>query len=209
MRFARDVWMFFLPLLFTAGGLLLFGFNAPAGAVLAIALFVLYFFRDPEREITKEPGAVVSPADGKVVRLDRDWFDETTGEKRTRISIFLSIFSVHVNRYPVTGKVIRKEIIGGKFLAAFNHRASEENSRSVVVIDSDYGKVTVKQIVGLIARRIICRAEVGGSAVIGERYGLIRFGSRVDITLPATAEVMVKLKDKVNGGASVIARLAS
>jgi phosphatidylserine decarboxylase len=169
---------------------------------------VLYFFRDPAREITAEPVAVVSPADGRVHRIDRDWYDETTREKRTRISIFLSIFDVHINRFPVSGTIEKKEMRPGRYLAAFNHMASEENAQSVLVINSDYGKVTVKQIVGIIARRIVCNADEGQSAVKGERYGLIRFGSRMDVTLPANAKVEVNLKDKVYGGSSLLARLS-
>ncbi len=207
MSVARDAWMFFLPLLGLAGGLYFAEQKPAAGIVFSLALFVLFFFRDPYRKITNEPNAVVSPADGVVVKIDRDWFDDTTNEKRIRISIFLSIFNVHINRYPISGKVIKKEMIDGKFLAAFNHMASEENSRSVITINSAYGKVTVKQIVGLIARRIVCNTLEGDEAVKGERYGLIRFGSRMDVTLPATATVDVKLKDKVHGGSSIIAHM--
>jgi len=203
---AKEAWVFVLPLLIVAGLLFYFGFGNTALFFFGLTLFVIFFFRDPKREISKDPLTVVSPGDGKVVKIDRDWFDDTTGEKRIRISIFLSVFNVHINRYPVSGKVVKKEILDGKFLAAFNHMASEENSRSVVTIDSPYGMVTVKQIVGLIARRIVCRSQVGNYAVKGNRYGLIRFGSRMDVTLPADAEVLVGLKDNVNGGSSLLAR---
>jgi len=207
MSVASDAWRFFIPLALISAVLYLSGLT-PAFAVAALlALFVLYFFRDPARVIPDEKNVVVSPGDGRVHRIDTDFLDEITGEKRKRISIFLSIFNVHINRFPVSGTIEKKEIRGGKFLAAFNHMASEENAQSVLVINSEYGIVTVKQIVGLIARRIVCRAAQGQTAVKGERYGLIRFGSRMDIILPFTAEINVKLKDKVHGGSSVLARL--
>jgi len=209
MRIASDAWRFFIPLVIGAGILLVLGFGKTSILLSLLALFILFFFRDPERKIPEEPNLVVSPADGRVVKIDHDWFDDTTGEKRIRLSIFLTIFNVHINRYPVSGKVVRKEIIPGKFLAAFNHMASEENSRSVVVIDSDYGKITVKQIVGLIARRIICNTEEGETAVRGERYGLIRFGSRMDVIMPPGTELLAQRGDKVYGGSSAIARLIS
>lgn len=204
---ASDAWRFFIPLAAVATGFYFAGQTVLCAVSWALAFFVLYFFRDPTREIPAEPDVVVSPGDGTVHRIDTDWFDETTGEKRQRISIFLSIFNVHINRFPVSGRIEKKEMRDGKFLAAFNHMASEENAQSVLVIDSDYGKVTVKQIVGLIARRIVCNAEQGDTAVKGERYGLIRFGSRMDITLPASAELKVKLKDKVYGGSTQLAHL--
>jgi phosphatidylserine decarboxylase len=208
MNVASDAWRFFIPLALVAAGLYLAGLPVLCAVASGLAFFILFFFRDPARDIPEEPELVVSPADGRVHRIDRDWFDETTGEKRTRISIFLSIFDVHINRFPVSGTIEKKEMRDGKFLAAFNHMASEENAQSVLVIKSDYGIVTVKQIVGLIARRIVCNAKQGQNAVKGERYGLIRFGSRMDVTLPANAEVNVNLKDKVHGGSSVLARLS-
>lgn len=206
MKVASDAWMFFIPLAVATVSLFTAGYFFAGAVVCGLALFVLYFFRDPFRQIPVDPSVVVSPGDGVIVRIDRDWFDEITKEKRIRISIFLSIFNVHINRFPVSGRIEKKEMRNGKFLAAFNHMASEENSQSVLVIDSDYGKVIVKQIVGLIARRIVCNARQGDLAVKGERYGLIRFGSRMDIILPASAEIKISLKDKVSGGSSVLAR---
>jgi phosphatidylserine decarboxylase len=207
IKIASDAWMFFFPLVILAGGFIWAGYNATGSLFFGLALFILFFFRDPDREIPAVPNGVVSPADGTVIRIDRDWLDDTTGEKRTRVSIFLSIFSVHVNRFPVSGKIIKKEFHHGKFMAAFNHLASEENSRSVLVIDTEYGIVTVKQIVGLIARRIVCNANEGDEAVKGARFGLMRFGSRMDVIMPSSAELKVELKDKVKGGSSIIALL--
>ncbi|MDH5542561.1 MAG: phosphatidylserine decarboxylase family protein [Nitrospinota bacterium] len=208
MKIASDAWMFVIPLLLGGGIVYATGYRGASLVFIALALFVMFFFRDPEREIPQDANGIVSPADGTIVRIDHDWLDDSTGEKKTRVSIFLSIFNVHINRYPIAGKVIKKEFINGKFLAAFNHMASEENSRTVVVIDTPYGKVTIKQIVGLIARRIVCSTNVGDTVAKGERFGLMRFGSRMDVIFPSTAEVKVKLKDKVQGGISTIAILA-
>jgi phosphatidylserine decarboxylase len=207
IKFASDAWMFFFPLVILAGGFVWAGYNGTGSAFFGLALFVLFFFRDPDREIPALPNGVVSPADGTVIKIDHDWLDDTTGEKKIRVSIFLSIFNVHVNRFPVSGKIVKKEFHHGKFLAAFNHLASEVNSRSVLVIDTAYGKVTVKQIVGLIARRIVCNANEGDEAVKGERFGLMRFGSRMDVIMPPTAELKVGLKEKVKAGSSLIALL--
>jgi len=208
MKIASDAWRFFIPVAVLSAAFFVAGYIFAGAVAGGLALFVLYFFRDPFRRIPEDPAVVVSPGDGRIVRIDHDWFDEITKEKRIRISIFLSVFNVHINRFPVSGRIEKKEIRSGKFLAAFNHMASEENSQSVLVINSDYGKVIVKQIVGLIARRIVCNAQQGDSAIKGERYGLIRFGSRMDIILPARAEVKVSLKDKVHGGSSVLARFS-
>ena len=199
--------MFFFPLVILAGGFIWAGYTGTGSLFFGLALFVLFFFRDPDREIPTIPNGVVSPADGTVIRIDHDWLDDTTGEKRTRVSIFLSVLNVHVNRFPVSGKVIKKEFHHGEFRAAFNHYASEVNSRSVLVIDTEYGVVTIKQIVGLIARRIVCNANEGDTAVKGERFGLMRFGSRMDVIMPSSAELKVELKDKVNAGSSIIALL--
>lgn len=207
MKIASEAWPFFFPLAVAAVFLLVVDLGITAAVTATLALFVLYFFRDPERVVEKDESKVVAPGDGTVYKIDRDWYDETTSEKRTRISIFLSIFDVHINRFPVSGQIEKKEIRSGKFMNAMNHLASEENAQVVLTIASKRGLITVKQIVGLIARRIICYADKGDAAVQGERYGLIRFGSRMDITVPKDAEVNVKLKDKVYGGITVLARL--
>ena len=208
MKIASDAWTFVIPLLLGSGIIYATGYRSVSLVLIALALFVMFFFRDPEREIPPAANGIVSPADGTIVRIDHDWLDDSTGEKKTRISIFLSIFNVHINRYPISGKVIKKDFINGKFLAAFNHMASEENSRSVIVIETPYGKVTIKQIVGLIARRIVCRTNEGDIVTKGEKFGLMRFGSRMDVIFPSSAEVKVKLKDKVQGGISTVAILA-
>ncbi len=207
MKVASDAWRFFLPVLAGAIALCFTHFYVMTLAMCLLAGFILFFFRDPERVIPAEPNAVVSPADGLLHKIDTEWFDAETGEKRTRVSIFLSVFNVHVNRFPVSGKISKREAREGKFLAAFNHLASEENAQVALVIDSPYGRITVKQIVGLIARRIVCHAQLGQMAVKGERYGLMRFGSRMDVTVPSSAELKVKVGDKVQAGSTILALL--
>lgn len=198
--FAKEGWPFIL------GGFALFLLCfmlrltwASAGA-LVLAAFVAWFFRDPEREIPADENLVLSPADGKVIEL------MPQPEGGVKIGIFLSVFNVHVNRLPVSGKVDDVAYREGRFLAAWNTIASDENERCGVLIDTGRGKVRVVQVAGLIARRIICRLRRGEDAHRGRRYGLIRFGSRVDTYLPAGPEVLVKLGDHVRGGADVIAR---
>jgi len=198
--FAKEGWPFIL------GGVALFLLCfvlrltwASAGALI-LAAFVAWFFRDPEREIPADEDLVLSPADGKVIEL------MPQPEGGVKIGIFLSVFNVHVNRLPVSGKVDDVAYRQGRFLAAWNTIASDENERCGVLIDTGRGKVRVVQVAGLIARRIICRLHPGEDARRGRRYGLIRFGSRVDTYLPAGPEALVKIGDSVRGGADVIAR---
>lgn len=172
---------------------------ASAGT-MALTLFVAWFFRDPERDIPTDEDLIVSPADGKVIEL----MPQPGGG--VKIGIFLSIFNVHVNRLPVSGKVSDVAYRRGRFLAAWNTIASDENERCGVLVDTGRGNVRVVQVAGLIARRIICRLHPGEDAHRGRRYGLIRFGSRVDTYLPAGPEVLVRIGDRVRGGADVIAR---
>jgi phosphatidylserine decarboxylase len=207
MKVAGDAWRFFTPLFAATVGLFYFGYPVVGGIFLILSGFVLFFFRDPERAIPADPRELVSPADGLVHKIDNDWFCPETKEKRIRLSIFLSVFNVHINRYPVAGKVETVEIRDGKFLAAFNHMASEENAQSVIVLSSPYGRIVFKQIVGLIARRIVCNAKVGDVVAKGDKFGLIRFGSRMDVTMPAGTKLKVKVGDKVSGGSSVLATL--
>ena len=169
-------------------------------------LFVTWFFRDPERAIPNEPNVVVSPADGKVVEIITEK-DPILGELCTRISIFLNVFNVHVNRVPIGGKIKEVRYNPGKFLAAFNHKASLDNEQTIILINNGKVNVFVKQIAGLIARRIICWAKQGDSYEVGQRYGLIRFGSRVDILLPQDTQVSVACGDHVSGGRSIIGYL--
>ena len=174
---------------------------------LLAAVFFLWFFRDPERQIPATPGAVVSPADGKVTSISpTQW----KGEPRTSISIFLSVFNVHVNRSPVGGRVIGLDYRRGKYMNAMNPACAEQNEQSVCTLQTELGeRIVFKQIAGLLARRIVFTRRIGDRVARGERIGMIKFGSRCDIILPATADVQVKVGDSVKGGSTTLAILAS
>ncbi len=174
------------------------------GIVAIIFLFNFYFFRDPERNIPKGNDLILSPADGTVVMIedvDEPYYFKT---KVRRVSIFLSVFDVHVNRIPVIGKVEFLKYIKGKFLVAFADKASEENEQSIIGIRHEKGKILFKQIAGIIARRIIYHVVEGDTVDAGDRFGLIRYGSRVDMFFPENIELKVSLKDKVYGGETII-----
>jgi phosphatidylserine decarboxylase len=179
------------------------GWKWAAGALIFLGLFVLYFFRDPERAIPTDPGAVVSPADGHVVAIVDEALDSTMGR---RISIFLSIWDVHVQRAPVAGQVGHVIYKPGKFHAAFFSHASTENEQNIIYIHTPQGHVVFKQIAGLIARRVLCWKREGDRVALGDRVGMIRFGSRVDIWLPMEANIVVKQNQMVHGGESVLAK---
>lgn len=199
----RDGYIYALGLL---GAALVVGwFTQPAWAVIPVllAIFFLWFFRDPQREIPDGAGAVVSPADGKIT--DVSWVT-VDGEKLARISIFLSVFDVHVNRSPIAGVVREVRYRRGKFLNAMNEASAEENEQNAVRVEGDGQVVIFKQIAGLLARRIVFNPKVGDRLERGQRVGLIKFGSRTDILLKA-ARLEVKVGDRVRGGASVLAYL--
>ncbi len=179
------------------------GFFTFIGFILTA--FVLNFFRDPERVIPIEDGVAVAPADGKIVKIDT-MKDPISGEERTAICIFMNVFNVHVNRFPVEGKVSSLQYWPGKFFNAALDKASEDNERCAVqLIDKDKNSWTVVQIAGLIARRIICWAEKGDSLARGERFGLIKFGSRVDLYLPKDFSPKVMVGEKVLAGQTIVA----
>jgi len=174
------------------------------GIVAVIFLFNFYFFRDPDRTIPSGNDLILSPADGTVVLIEdveEPYYFKT---KVKRVSIFLSVFNVHVNRMPVTGKVEFLKYIKGKFLVAFADKASEENEQSIIGIQHEKGKILFKQIAGIIARRIVYHVVEGDTVSAGDRFGLIRYGSRVDMFFPENVELNVSLKDKVYGGETVI-----
>ncbi len=169
--------------------------------VLLIAFF-LWFFRDPDRPIPSGPGEIVSPADGVVTAAE--WIETPLGS-RLRLSIFLNVFDVHVNRSPVTGTVRSAELRKGQFMNAMNAESVLNNEQTLVVIDAGDYEVGFKQIAGLLARRIVCRVKAGDQVVRGQRVGLIKFGSRVDVLLPAEADLRVRTGARVRGGSSVLA----
>lgn len=175
------------------------------GAVLILlGLFVFYFFRNPDRKIPMEPGVVVSPADGRVVVVKEE---ENAGRPGKRISIFLAIWNVHVNRSPAAGTITKLDYKPGKFLAAWAEKASLENEQNVFTLSSEHGEIVFKQIAGWVARRVVSRKKTGDTVGRGELVGLVRFGSRVDLWLPEKAEIAVKVGDNVKGGSSVVARM--
>ena len=169
-------------------------------------LFVTCFFRDPERHIPDEPNVVVSPADGKVTEIVAEK-EPINGEMCKRVTIFLSVFNVHVNRVPIGGTIEKISYNSGKFLAAFNPKASMDNEQNTILINNGKVNVVVKQIAGLIARRIVCWPNKGDHYEPGQRYGLIRFGSRVDILLPENTKLSVACGERVSGGQSIIGYL--
>jgi phosphatidylserine decarboxylase len=199
----RDGYFYGLGLI--AAAVLLGWLTHPAWAIIPclLAVFFLWFFRDPERAIPSDPGAVVSPGDGKVT----DVSTVTIGNRAlTRVSIFLSVFDVHVNRSPVAGVVRDVRYQRGRFLDARNPACAEQNEQNIVTVEGDE-KVVFKQIAGLLARRIVFYPRVGDRLERGQRVGLIKFGSRVDVLLDGSARMNVKIGDRVKGGASILAYL--
>src|SRR5579859_1479034 len=177
-----------------------------AVAPLLVAGFVMWFFRDPTRAIPAEPGALVSPADGKVTDVGVCSMD---GAPHIRISIFLNVFDVHVNRSPIGGVIRSADYRKGKFLNAMGADSAEDNEQNIVTVEGEGQKVVFKQIAGLIARRIVFTKRIGESVGRGERVGLIKFGSRTDVIFSREAQVVVKIGDRVKGGSSVLARFTA
>jgi phosphatidylserine decarboxylase len=202
----RDGYLYALALI--AAAVLLGWMATPGWAIipLLLACFFLWFFRDPERVIPQQAGAVVSPGDGLVTDVSTVTIGNSE-EKWTRISIFLSVFDVHVNRSPIAGVVRDVRYQRGKFLDARSPDCAEQNEQNVVTVEGDGQKVVFKQIAGLLARRIVFHPQIGDRLERGQRVGLIKFGSRVDVLFDASARVDVKVGDSVKGGASVLAYL--
>jgi phosphatidylserine decarboxylase len=201
---AAEGWPFIIPLAAVTVLCFLFGWKHVGYVALALSLFVLFFFRDPERAIPEGKGVVVSPADGKVIVIKDIYEPDYLKQDVKQISIFLSVFNVHVNRAPIGGTVETVKYNPGKFLVASADKASLDNEQTGMVISDGKNKVLVKQIAGLIARRIVCYAKTGETVKAGERYGLIRFGSRVDLFLPKNTDLMVKVGDRIKGARDVI-----
>ncbi len=172
-----------------------------------IALFVLQFFRDPPRTIPSDPAAVLSPADGRIVVVEQVQ-DPYADRQALKISVFMNVFNVHSNRAPVDGQVVKAQYFPGKFVNADLDKASVENERNALVITTPQQQiVTCVQVAGLIARRILCYVDVGASLTRGQRYGFIRFGSRVDVYLPLTAVPKVMVGQKVSATETILAEL--
>jgi phosphatidylserine decarboxylase len=199
----KEAYRFAIPPLTAGAVCLFFHWHWAAGILIFLGLFIFYFFRDPQRTVPTEAGAVVSPADGHVVEIVDEAFDGVPGR---RISIFLSIWDVHVQRAPVAGRIGRVVYKPGKFYAALRSAASEQNEQNVISIVTAGGTLVFKQIAGAIARRVLFWKSEGVTVARGERVGMIRFGSRVDIWLPLAAEISVRRRQKVKGGESILAK---
>ena len=176
------------------------GWWISAALFVGLALFMAFFFRDPKRKIPNEANIIVSAADGKVTRIE----DRENGKF---VSVFLSPVDVHINRAPIAGKVTRVELFQGKKAPATSNEASQTNERNAVTIEGEKMTVICTQIVGILARRIVCWSKAGDNLQIGEKYGLIKFGSRTDLLMPRNVEIAVKVGDRVIGGETIIARL--
>ncbi len=196
---ARDGWYFIIPLLLGAVALWYFGWRVSTGVVVILAGFVAFFFRDPDRLIPADSQAVVSPADGKVIRIQRE------ADGSTRLSIFLSVFNVHVNRAPIEGKIVRQDYRPGKFFIASDERASLQNEQLVITIRGER-ELSFALIAGIVARRIVPWKKPGDAVNKGDRIALIRFGSRVDMILPEDCGLVAKKGDRVYSGRTIIAR---
>jgi phosphatidylserine decarboxylase len=205
MSIAREGWPHIIVLLAIAAGLFVLRQHWLGALFLILGLFTTFFFRDPDRRVLQDAGLVVSPADGKVVQVIPAPADNPLGPGAWQISIFLSVFDVHVNRAPIAGRIAEVVYHQGEFLPAFDDKASLRNEQNTVTIQEGTTRVVFKQIAGLIARRIVFWKRVDDEVARGERVGLIKFGSRVDLFLPEEARIKVGVGERVRGGVSVIA----
>jgi len=187
-----------IPLLI-AVGLAIFGWWISAALFVGLALFMAYFFRDPRRTVPTEANIIVSAADGKVTRIEER-------ENGKFVSVFLSPVDVHINRAPIAGKITKVELFQGRKAPATSNDASQTNERNAITIEGEKMTVVCTQIVGILARRIVCWSKEGDNLQLGEKYGLIKFGSRTDLLMPKSVEIAVKVGDKVVGGETIIAR---
>jgi len=209
MKIRRESVVFFIPFLLT--GTVFIWINAFLALLFfCITLFIIYFFRDPEREVTQSREAILSPADGKII-LKRIVSEEEKGEfdvsnEATKLSIFMSIFNVHVNRAPISGKIVKMEHKKGKKYPAFCKKSSTKNEHMNFEIRNDIMPITFRLIAGLVAQRIKSFKEMGDFVTAGERIGMIKFGSRVDIIIPEGWDVFVKLNQKVLAGETILAK---
>jgi phosphatidylserine decarboxylase len=200
----RDGIYYALGMLLVAAFLFWLATPVFAAVALLFAVFFLWFFRDPKRSIPSDPGLIVSPADGKVTDISAT---QHQGRAGTRISIFLSVFDVHVNRSPISGVIKDVSYKPGKFGNAMSAASADANEQNIVTVEGEGMTLVFKQIAGLLARRIVFDKRPGDALARGERVGMIKFGSRTDVIFPADAEVKIKVGDHVKGGTSVLAQL--
>jgi phosphatidylserine decarboxylase len=199
----KEGYWYGLPLVLLAGGLAVIKLYWAGAAVVILALLVLNFFRDPERTIPSEPDAIACPADGRVVEIREERYE---GRALRRVSIFMSPLDVHVNRAPIAGVIEGAQYQKGAFHIASEARASVENEQNVFAVRGSQGRVVVKQIAGVLARRIVFWKKAGDALERGERFGLIKFGSRVDVLLEPAAEINVRIGERVRAGSTILAR---
>jgi len=173
---------------------------------LLLYLTILQFFRHPNRNIPIGENLIIAPADGKVVVIEEVVESEYYKDKRRQVSIFMSPINVHVNRYPVSGKVVYQKYHPGKYLVAWHPKSSTENERTTVVVESAKGSILFRQIAGALAKRIVCYAKEDSEAKMGAEYGFIKFGSRIDLFLPLDAEICVEMNQKTVGGETIVAK---
>lgn len=187
-----------------------FSDNIASTIVLVISLLlyltIVQFFRHPNRNIPTGENLIIAPADGKVVVIEEVVESEFYKDKRRQVSIFMSPINVHVNRYPVSGKVAYQKYHPGKYLVAWHPKSSTENERTTVVVESAKGSILFRQIAGALAKRIVCYAKEGAEAKMGAEYGFIKFGSRIDLFLPLDAEICVEMNQKTVGGETIVAK---
>ena len=209
MRFDPAGWPFVLGALVIAALVWLLTGPILGVPLLLLSGFLLFFFRDPERVHNEPASAVISPADGKVMVAGAPTGEATPPGRWQQISIFLSPMNVHVNRIPVSGRVTRVEYHPGRFLPAYKKESGDLNERSEVTIDHGGQSIVVRQIVGVLARRVVCRTREGAQVKAGERFGVMKFGSRMDVFVPLDATIHVRVGETVVGGVTVIAALTS
>ena len=208
VRFAPEGWIFIIPVVILGGAAFLIGWWVAGAVLLLLFLFLVNFFRDPHRAGSERHVDVLSPADGTVVQIKPVEDGAVWPGLTTQVSIFMNVFDVHVNRAPISGRIIHYRYIPGKKLAAMVEKSSTDNEQNLIVVEDSRGhKLAFKQIAGLLARRIVFDKKEGDEVARGERVGMIKFGSRVDVFLPPNAQIRVKMRDKVKVGLTVIAEI--
>jgi len=203
---AREGWLFIILFALISVFLYFTANYLGTGIGLVLTIFCIFFFRNPERNIDEQKGTVVSPADGRIMDIIKIKEDNYVHENTVRVRIFLSIFNVHINRNPIEGRVEWVKKVSGAYLPAYKDEASYKNVRNYLGIYTEWGKILVVQITGLIARRLVCWVQPGDTLLTGQRFGLIRFGSCTEIYLPEEVAILVKSGQKVKGGETIIAK---
>jgi phosphatidylserine decarboxylase len=206
IKIAPEGWPFIIGSAILGIAVFLIWHNWTIAIPVIVLLFMIFFFRDPERNIPSDSNIIVCPADGKIIKIEKMYEHEYLKKDVIKISIFMSPFNVHINRAPFNGIVIGVAHNKGGFFAAYKDDASIKNENIAMIIKTIKGDILVRQVAGFIARRAVCRVKPGDTLKTGDRYGLIKFSSRVDIYLPQNVEISVKINDKVKSGETIIAK---